>query len=62
MLPTFFFGLVATMTYVLVDLEFRRKVKSLLTRKELYFCFVFLVFALVSWTDVIEYATGVLHR
>jgi len=44
------------MVFILVDLEFRKKARHLLTTKEVFFCFVFILFALLPWLDIITYA------
>jgi hypothetical protein len=42
------------MAFFLVDLEFREKARNLLTTKEIYLCIFFAVFALVSWSEVVN--------
>jgi len=44
------------MVFILVDLEFRKKAKNLLTTKEVFFVFVFILFALLPWIDIVNYA------
>jgi len=44
------------MAIFLVDLEFREKAKNLLTSKELAACFLLLLFALVPWVQIYDYA------
>ena len=44
------------MVFILVDLEFRKKARHLLTTKEVFFCFVFILFALLPWVDIVNYA------
>lgn len=45
------------MVFILVDLEFRKKARNLLTTKEVFFCFAFLLFALLPWLDIVSYAS-----
>ena len=40
------------MSFFLVDVEFRKKAKHLLTTKEIWFCIFFCIFALVPWMDI----------
>jgi len=44
------------MAFFLVDVEFRKKAKHLLTTKEVLFCIFFCVFALVPWMDIAVFA------
>ena len=44
------------MAFFLVDVEFRKKAKNLLTTKEVLFCIFFCVFALVPWMDIAVFA------
>jgi len=44
------------MVFILVDLEFRKKARNLLTTKEVFFVFVFILFALLPWIDIVNYA------
>jgi len=44
------------MVFILVDLEFRKKARNLLTTKEVFFVFVFILFALLPWMDIVNYA------
>ena len=44
------------MVFILVDLEFRKKAKHFLTTKEVFFCFVFILFALIPWLDIVHFA------
>ena len=40
------------MAFFLVDMEFREKAKQLLTSREVFAIFFFLVFAMVPWVEV----------
>ena len=40
------------MAFFLVDVEFREKAKQLLTSREVFAIFFFLVFAMVPWVEV----------
>ena len=44
------------MSFFLVDVEFRKKAKHLLTTKEIWFCIFFCIFALVPWMDIAVFA------
>ena len=44
------------MAFFLVDVEFRKKAKHLLTTKEVLFCIFFCIFALVPWMDMAVFA------
>ena len=46
------------MAIILVDIKFREKAKHLLTTKEIYFCLLFLFFALINWSDIIALFTS----
>jgi len=40
------------MAFFLVDIEFRKKAKHLLTTKEIWFCIFFCIFALLPWMEI----------
>ena len=42
------------MAFFLVDMEFREKAKQLLTSREIFAIFFFLVFAMVPWVEVLN--------
>ena len=42
------------MAFFLVDLEFRKKARQLITSKELYLAIFFAIFAVVSWSEVLS--------
>ena len=42
------------MAFFLVDLEFKRKARQLITSKELYLAIFFAIFAVVSWSEVLS--------
>ena len=40
------------MAFFLVDIEFRKKARHLLTTKEIWFCIFFCIFALLPWMEI----------
>ena len=46
------------MAVFLVDIKFRERARHLLTSKEIYFCIIFLFFALINWSDVVKFFTN----
>ncbi len=43
------------MAVFLVDFEFREKARALLTRREIYFAIFLAIFAMLSWSEVVNF-------